>query len=110
METEGGLFIPETNGRLTVYSPTQHGYKDRFQLARILGDPGGANSESYPVRSAVRLAVRMSSNVQPFGALMALKTALPIKMHNSRRESVIAGIKRHPMRITMKTGTESKDA
>ena len=32
METEGGFFIPEADGRLTVYSPTQHGYKDRFQL------------------------------------------------------------------------------
>ncbi len=40
METEGGLFVPEPDGAgLTVYAPTQHGYKDRFQLSRILAMP-----------------------------------------------------------------------
>ncbi len=44
METEGGLFIPEDDGRLTVYSPTQHGYKDRMQLVTDSRDGRGANS------------------------------------------------------------------
>src|SRR4029453_12799405 len=46
-------------------------------------------------------------NVQPYGALLAINTGKPIKMHNSRQESVRAGLKRHPMKITMKTGTNA---
>ncbi|MDQ0902402.1 xanthine dehydrogenase subunit D [Paenibacillus sp. V4I7] len=105
METEGGLFVPEDDGRLTVYSPTQHGYKDRMQLSRILGM---AEEQIRVVSSPIggSFGGKDELNVQPFGALMALKTGSPIKMHNSRRESVISGIKRHPMRIKMKTGAD----
>ncbi|MDQ0919087.1 xanthine dehydrogenase subunit D [Paenibacillus sp. V4I5] len=107
METEGGLFIPEDDGRLTVYSPTQHGYKDRMQLSRILGM---AEEQIRVVSSPIggSFGGKDELNVQPFGALMALKTGSPIKMHNSRRESVISGIKRHPMRIKMKTGADQE--
>ncbi|NOU99570.1 xanthine dehydrogenase subunit D [Paenibacillus planticolens] len=106
METEGGLFIPEEDGRLTVYSPTQHGYKDRMQLARILAM---AEEQIRVVSSPIggSFGGKDELNVQPFGALLALKTGAPVKMHNSRRESIIAGIKRHPMRITMKTGADA---
>lgn len=106
METEGGLFIPEKDGRLTVYSPTQHGYKDRMQLARILAmEEEQIRVVSSPIGGSFGGKDELS--VQPFGAMLALMTGAPIKMHNSRRESVIAGIKRHPMRIKMKTGTDA---
>src|SRR4051812_23253448 len=39
METEGGVIVPESDGKITVYAGTQHGFKDRFQLARILAIP-----------------------------------------------------------------------
>ncbi|MBP1966384.1 xanthine dehydrogenase subunit D [Paenibacillus aceris] len=105
METEGGLFVPEKNSRLTVYSPTQHGYKDRMQLARILAmEEGQIRVVSSPIGGS--FGGKDELNVQPFGALLALKTGAPVKMHNSRRESVISGIKRHPMRIAMKTGAD----
>ncbi|MFD0694371.1 xanthine dehydrogenase subunit D [Paenibacillus sp. GCM10027628] len=107
METEGGLFIPEEDGRLTVYSPTQHGYKDRMQLSRILAIPEEQiRVVSSPIGGS--FGGKDELNVQPFGALLAFVTGVPIKMHNSRRESVIAGIKRHPMRITMKTGVNAE--
>ncbi|WP_211748296.1 xanthine dehydrogenase subunit D [Paenibacillus sp. Marseille-Q4541] len=103
METEGGLFVPEANGRLTVYAPTQHGYKDRMQLARILDMP----EESIRVVSSPiggSFGGKDELNVQPYGSLLALKTGRPVKFHNSRKESVRAGLKRHPMKIEMETG------
>jgi CO/xanthine dehydrogenase Mo-binding subunit len=39
METEGGVIVPEPDGKLTIYVGTQHGFKDRFQLSRILDMP-----------------------------------------------------------------------
>ncbi|XEC93523.1 xanthine dehydrogenase subunit D [Paenibacillus tarimensis] len=106
METEGGLFIPEKTGKLTVYSATQHGLKDRFQLARILAMPESRiRVVSSPIGGS--FGGKDELNVQPYGALLALRTGRPVKIHNSRQESVRAGLKRHPMKITMKTGTDA---
>lgn len=106
METEGGLFIPEKDGRLTVYSPTQHGLLDRYQLSRILAVP----EEQIRVKSSPiggSFGGKDELNVQPYGALLAMYTKRPIKIHQSRMESVRAGLKRHPMKITMKTGADA---
>ncbi|MCM3783754.1 xanthine dehydrogenase subunit D [Neobacillus mesonae] len=103
METEGGLFVPEENGRLSVYAPTQHGYKDRMQLSRILHMPEEMiRVVSSPIGGS--FGGKDELNVQPYGALLALKTKRPVKIHNSRKESVRAGLKRHPMKIEMETG------
>lgn len=105
METEGGLFIPEANGRLTVYSATQHGLMDRMQLSRILAIPQeDIRVISNPIGGS--FGGKDELNVQPYGALLAIQTKRPVKMHNSRAESVRAGLKRHPMKITMKTGCD----
>lgn len=105
METEGGLFIPENNGRLTVYSATQHGLMDRKQLSRILAIP---EEEIRVISSPIggSFGGKDELNVQPYGALLALRTRLPVRLHNSRAESIRAGLKRHPMKITMKTGCD----
>ncbi|MEN1986607.1 MULTISPECIES: xanthine dehydrogenase subunit D [Paenibacillus] len=103
METEGGLFVPERDGRLHVYAATQHGYKDRMQLARIIGcSEEDIRVVSSPIGGS--FGGKDELNVQPYGALLALRCGRPVKMHNSRKESVRAGLKRHPMKIEMQTG------
>ncbi|MGN7458046.1 molybdopterin cofactor-binding domain-containing protein [Paenibacillus pasadenensis] len=105
METEGGLFIPEADGRLTVYSATQHGLMDRMQLARMLDwEEERIRVVSSPIGGS--FGGKDELNVQPYGSLLALKTGRPVRLHNSRMESVRAGLKRHPMLITMRTGTD----
>ncbi|WP_248925148.1 xanthine dehydrogenase subunit D [Paenibacillus hamazuiensis] len=107
LETEGGLFVPEPHGRLTIYSATQHGFKDRMQLSRILGMPEACiRVVSSPIGGS--FGGKDELNVQPYGALLALKSGKPVKMHNTRKESVRAGIKRHPMKIRMKTGIDGE--
>ncbi|WP_315372215.1 xanthine dehydrogenase subunit D [Paenibacillus xylanexedens] len=102
METEGGLFVPDEEGRLNVYAATQHGYKDRMQLARIIGCPEeDIRVVSSPIGGS--FGGKDELNVQPYGALLALRCGRPVKMHNSRKESVRAGLKRHPMKIEMQT-------
>ncbi|WP_440109124.1 molybdopterin cofactor-binding domain-containing protein [Paenibacillus sp. QZ-Y1] len=103
METEGGLFVPDEEGRLHVYAATQHGYKDRMQLARIIGCPEeDIRVISSPIGGS--FGGKDELNVQPYGSLLALRCGRPVKMHNSRKESVRAGLKRHPMKIEMQTG------
>ncbi|TYP79588.1 xanthine dehydrogenase subunit D [Paenibacillus methanolicus] len=106
METEGGLFVPEPDGRLTVYAPTQHGLMDRLQLSRILDRPQASiRIVSSPIGGS--FGGKDELNIQPYGALLALHTGRPVKIHNSRWESVRAGLKRHPMKIRMKTGIDA---
>ncbi|MDQ0206734.1 xanthine dehydrogenase subunit D [Alkalicoccobacillus murimartini] len=105
METEGGVIVPEADGQLTVYVGTQHGFKDQFQLARILNMP---ESDIRVVSSPMggSFGGKDELNIQPYGALLALKTGRPVKIHQTRQESIRTSIKRHPMRITMKTGVD----
>ncbi|MFC7063771.1 xanthine dehydrogenase subunit D [Halobacillus seohaensis] len=105
METEGGVIVPEKDGTITVYVGTQHGYKDRFQLARVLGK----SEESIRIVSSPMggsFGGKDELNIQPYGALLAIASGKPVKIHQTRQESVISGLKRHPMRITMKTGAD----
>ncbi|MGF7032552.1 xanthine dehydrogenase D subunit [Paenibacillus mucilaginosus] len=107
METEGGLFVPGPDGSLTVYAPTQHGFKDRMQLSRILEMPEhDIRVVSSPIGGS--FGGKDELNIQPFGALLALKSGLPVRLHQSRWDSVRAGLKRHPMKITMRTGTDGE--
>ncbi|MGN1387679.1 MAG: xanthine dehydrogenase subunit D [Bacillus sp. (in: firmicutes)] len=106
METEGGVVVPEDDGGITVYAGTQHGFKDRFQLSRILGIPESMiRIISSPMGGS--FGGKDELNIQPYGALLALASGCPVKIHNSRTESIDAGLKRHPMKITMKTGTDA---
>ncbi|OAH53235.1 xanthine dehydrogenase subunit D [Domibacillus aminovorans] len=103
LETEGGVIVPKEDGSITVYAGTQHGFKDRFQLARILAKP---EHEIRIISSPMggSFGGKDELNIQPYGAILALVTGRPVKVHHTRKESVWAGLKRHPMRITMKTG------
>ncbi|KYG34831.1 xanthine dehydrogenase subunit D [Alkalihalobacillus trypoxylicola] len=106
METEGGVVVPHEDGSITVYVGTQHGYKDRFQLSRILNLPEKSiRIISSPMGGS--FGGKDELNIQPYASLLALKTKRPVKIHNKRVESVRAGIKRHPMKITMKTGAKN---
>ncbi|WP_337017589.1 xanthine dehydrogenase subunit D [Oceanobacillus massiliensis] len=105
METEGGVIVPEKNGGITVYVGTQHGYKDRFQLSRLLGmEEEKIRIVSSPIGGS--FGGKDELNIQPYAAILALKSGYPVKIHQSRKESVISGIKRHPMKITAKTGVD----
>ncbi|MFZ4452600.1 xanthine dehydrogenase subunit D [Salibacterium aidingense] len=107
METEGGIIAPEEDGGISVYMGTQHGFKDRFQLSRILGiEEERIRVVSSPMGGS--FGGKDELNVQPYAALLALKSGAPVKIHQTRSESMRSGIKRHPMKITMRTGTDQK--
>ncbi|MBD8068003.1 xanthine dehydrogenase subunit D [Bacillus sp. PS06] len=106
METEGGVVVPGVNGDITVYAATQHGFKDRFQLSRILNiEEERIRVISSPIGGS--FGGKDELNVQPYAALLAILTKSPVKIHQKRKDSVIAGLKRHPMKITMKTGVQT---
>lgn len=106
METEGGVAVPDEAGGITVYAPTQHGFKDQLQLSRILALPAEKiRIISSPIGGS--FGGKDELNIQPYISLLALKTQRPVKIHQSRRISIKSGLKRHPMKIYMKTGADA---
>jgi CO/xanthine dehydrogenase Mo-binding subunit len=103
LETEGGWAQLQPDGTLLIHCPAQAAFRDRLQLARLLGwDPEKIREVSSPSGGA--FGGKDELTVQHHLALLALHTAgRPVKIHLSREESMVAGIKRHPFIVQMKT-------
>jgi CO/xanthine dehydrogenase Mo-binding subunit/CO/xanthine dehydrogenase FAD-binding subunit len=107
METEGGFATVEPDGTLFVAAGGQHGGRDRMQLARILGRPEETiRVVTSPTGGAFGGKDELS--VQPALALLALKSGKPVRIQLDRAESVLAGQKRNPMTIRMRTGCDAE--
>lgn len=106
IETEGGWGIEEEDGLLTIQCPSQHGHRDKMQIARALA----LNPERIRVYSSPNgggFGGKDEITVQIYLALLAINTGgRPVKLHLSREESVQAGLKRHPFKVTAKTGAK----
>lgn len=106
METEGGYAQLETDGTLAVFAGGQHGARDRLQLSRILAMPEDRiRVVTSPTGGA--FGGKDELTVQPALALLAMKSGRPVRIQLSRAESVVAGIRRHPMTIRMRTGCDA---
>jgi xanthine dehydrogenase D subunit/xanthine dehydrogenase C subunit len=107
METEGGWAALGTDGILAVHVGGQHGLRDRQQLSRILAlSEEKIRVVTSPTGGA--FGGKDELTLQPALALLALKSRRPVRMQLSRAESVLAGTKRHPMRIRMRTGCDAE--
>ncbi|SHF92622.1 xanthine dehydrogenase family protein molybdopterin-binding subunit [Ornithinibacillus halophilus] len=106
IETEGGWGRMEEDGSLVIECPGQYGHRDKLQIARALA----LNPERIHVYSSPNgggFGGKDEITVQIYLALLAMNTGgRPVKIHLSREESVIAGIKRHPFKVTVKTGAK----
>ncbi|WP_159587297.1 molybdopterin cofactor-binding domain-containing protein [Chelativorans xinjiangense] len=105
METEGGYAFVADDGTLTVAAGGQHGRRDRLQLSRILDMPEERiRVISSPTGGA--FGGKDELTVQPALALLALKTGRKVRLKLSRAESVVAGVKRNPMTIRIRTACD----
>lgn len=107
IETEGGFAMVEPDGTLFVAAGGQHGGRDRMQLARILDRPEETiRVVTSPTGGA--FGGKDELTVQPALALLALKSGKPVRVQLDRAESVLAGQKRNPMTIRMRTGCDAE--
>jgi xanthine dehydrogenase D subunit/xanthine dehydrogenase C subunit len=107
METEGGYARIEDDGTLLVAVGGQHGGRDRMQLSRILAMP---EEKIRVITSPTGGAFggKDELTVQPALALLALKSGHAVRLQLSRAESVLAGQKRNPMTIRMRTACDAE--
>jgi nicotinate dehydrogenase large molybdopterin subunit len=106
METEGGYCIPKPDGTLKMCAGGQYGTRDRLQLSRILARPE-ASIRLITSPTGGAFGGKDELTVQPALALLALKSGRPVRLHLDRAESIIAGWKRNPMRIRMRTACDA---
>jgi len=78
-----------------------------MQVSRALGiRPEKVRVISTPVGGA--FGGKEENTVQIHLALLAMKTKRPVKMVWTREESGVAGMKRHPMVVTMRTAASKE--
>jgi len=107
LETEAGLGMLDDKGNIVIYSGGQSPYRDQMQISRALSiPPERIRIISTPVGGA--FGGKEENTVQIHLAMLVLKTKRPVKMVWSREESGVAGMKRHPMTIIMKTAANKK--
>lgn len=106
IETEGGWGVMDEEGFITIRCPGQYAHRDRMQIARAIAyNPERIRVISSPIGGA--FGGKDEITVQIYLALLAMHTnGRPVKIHLSREESVIAGIKRHPFKVQMKTAAK----
>jgi CO/xanthine dehydrogenase Mo-binding subunit len=107
LETEGGVVEPDGAGGWLVQFGCHNPERDRQVIAamlaippeqvRVLGTPVGG---SYGGKDEL--------TIQPIAALLAFKAGRAVRLRLTRPESTDLGVKRHAMRIRMRTGCDAQ--
>ncbi len=107
LEPESGVATIDADKNITIWCGGQHPYRDQLQVARALGmNPRKIRIINTPTGGA--FGGKDEITVQICLALLTLRTGRPVKIVLSREESVVAGMKRHPMKIRMKTAAAAE--
>lgn len=109
LETEGSLAIPAPDGSLTIYCNDQSPFINRDNLIMLLGLSGDKIRVIQPAVGG-SFGGKDDINYQNAAIVgkLALKTQCPVRLVNSREESMIASYKREAMQIKIKLGADEK--
>jgi CO/xanthine dehydrogenase Mo-binding subunit len=103
LETESGAAYYDEDGKLVVHVGGQYPHRDVVQLSRILAIPeDNIRAINSPVGGG--FGGKDELTVQAYLALMTHITKRPSRIFLEREESFLAGGKRHPVKIKLKTG------
>lgn len=93
----------DENGKLTVWTSTQFPFRLRVWLSRAIGIPiGKVRIVRPPVGGGFGGKEEMT--VEPYSALLAIKTKRPVMLEHTREEEFIAGRRRHACIMELETG------
>jgi CO/xanthine dehydrogenase Mo-binding subunit/aerobic-type carbon monoxide dehydrogenase small subunit (CoxS/CutS family) len=109
LEPEAGLGIPDADGGVTLWMPTQAAWDDRRELAAILALPREkVRVKQLPIGGA--FGAKGDVHLHRFLALGALRTGRPVKMTLTRQESLRTHAKRHASTMHVKVGANADGA
>jgi CO/xanthine dehydrogenase Mo-binding subunit/aerobic-type carbon monoxide dehydrogenase small subunit (CoxS/CutS family) len=102
IEPEAG-FARWADGRVEITGGTQAPQMNRESLALILGLPESA-IRILPTAVGGGFGAKLDISWQPHVALAALRLKRPVRVAYSRADSMASTTKRHPARMTVRTG------
>ncbi len=106
IEPEAVVAVPHENGSLvTVYGSVQNVFATRDAVARCLkADLSKVRVVQNHIGGSFGGKDEVVSAMACRAALLALKTSRPVKMVNTREESIVESYKRHPYKMKYKVG------
>ncbi len=106
IEPEAVVAVPHENGSLvTVYGSVQNVFATRDAVARCLkADLSKVRVVQNHIGGSFGGKDEVVSAMACRAALLALKTSRPLKMVNTREESILESYKRHPYKMKYKVG------
>ena len=105
LETEAGAAYYDEQNRLTLCVGGQNPFKDRGQVAAMLGLPEEAVRVIHPMMGGA-FGGKEDLSVQLPLALVTYLTKRPSRLMLDRTESITTGVKRHPFQVRYKTGVK----
>jgi len=107
LETENGVAWQEPDGRIVLTVSTQAPFRDRWEIGSALGIPMDRMRIIGPYLGGA-FRGKDGATVQCFLALAAQRTGgRPVKMWWDRRENMLAGYKRHAVRMVYRLGAKN---
>ncbi len=107
LEPDAGAGFVDEDGTLVIYASTQNPHYDHKEVVSLLGVE---NDDVRIIQAATGggFGSKLDLNVQGFIGLALYHLKRPVRCVYSREEAYIATAKRHPLTITMKTGTDAR--
>ncbi len=106
MEPHSAFSYFDSRGRLVIVSTTQVPFHVRRIVSRVLNIPLGKIRAIKP-RIGGGFGGKQEILLEPYVALISLRTGRSAKITISRKEVFISGRTRHPMRVKMKMGVKN---
>ena len=105
LETEGGVVEPDGQGGFWIGFGGHNPERDRQVLAAMLAlPPERLRVVGTPVGGS--FGGKDELTVQPIALLLAWKAGRAVRLHLARPQSVDLGVKRHAMRVRMRSGCD----
>ncbi len=107
LETEASIALPRDDRGVTVYSQSQGIFKDRMQIASLLGLPE-EQVNVVQVAAGGGFGGKEDLTVQHHAALYAMALQNPVKVRLNRAESIRMHPKRHRMQMDYKLACDAE--
>ncbi|HSM74118.1 MAG TPA: xanthine dehydrogenase family protein molybdopterin-binding subunit, partial [Desulfobacterales bacterium] len=107
LEPDAGAGFVDSDGTLVIYASTQNPHYDHKEVVSLLGL---ADHQVRIIQAATGggFGSKLDLNVQGFIGLALHHLKRPVRYVYSREEAYRATAKRHPLTLTLKTGTDAE--
>lgn len=105
LEPHVSLAVYDSDGKLTVYTPSQDVFGQRLNLSKIFGLPMNRIRVLNPAMGG-GFGGKIDLVTEPVAALLSMKCGRPVKLVYTRRQDIASSTTRHGETIYIRTGVK----